>query len=390
MSSNGQANWALYWQTLRDVFLGMLEKPMWLLLIVSLCVMSLVYIRPSLWDLPIAVIDQDNSHASRTLIRRIDSMAKVAPQIYSNLDDARRDMLQRTIFAIIIVPVDFEKRLLSGQNVTVPVYGDATNRLANGQIQQDLALAYQQLLSEYNGKLLLQSGFSIEQVKTLLQPIRSETIGLFNPGVSYAAIIFPGLLVMLLQHSLLVACVRVSITLRETPKGNPPLPVYLGTLSALIPIWLFLSVIFFILWPWILGYRQDAPIYLVLLLTFPFLLTVLGLGKLVTECLRSVEMIYLTLAFITTPIFYISGTIWPPQAMPEWVRVISLALPSTWATKAIAGVNQMGLPLHNVYKDIGMMLLLGVMYMVLGILVGMLRNKEFRCITQRIKRFFSS
>ncbi|WP_338883594.1 ABC transporter permease [Xenorhabdus sp. TH1] len=390
MANNGQTNWTLYWQTLRDVFLGMLEKPMWLLLMVSLCVMSLVYIRPSVWDLPIAVIDNDHSYASRTLIRHIDSMAKVAPQIYNNLDNARRDMLQRTIFAIIIVPVDFEKRLLSGQNVTVPVYGDATNRLANGQIQHDLALAYQQLLAEYNGKLLLQSGFSIEQVKTLLQPIRSETIGLFNPGVSYAAIIFPGLLVMLLQHSLLVACVRVSITLRETPKGNPPLPVYLGTLSALIPIWLFLSVIFFILWPWILGYRQDAPIYLVLLLTFPFLLAVLGLGKLVTECLRSVEMIYLTLAFITTPIFYISGTIWPLQAMPDWVRVISSALPSTWATKAIAGVNQMELPLHNVYKDIGMMLLLGVMYMVLGILVGMLRNKEFSCIIQRIKQFFSS
>ena len=42
----------------------------------------------------------------------------------------------------------------------------------------------------------------------------------------------------------------------------------------------------------------------------------------VTECLRSVEMIYLTLAFITTPIFYLSGTIWPLQAMPGWVRAI--------------------------------------------------------------------
>ncbi|MBD2783135.1 ABC transporter permease [Xenorhabdus sp. DI] len=389
MSGYGKASWALYWQTLRDVFLGMLEKPMWLLLIVSLCVISMVYVHPSLWDLPIAVIDQDNSHASRALIRNIDSTANVETQSYNNLDHARRDLLQRTIFAIIIVPVDFEKRLLNGQNVTVPVYGDATNRLANGQIQKNLSLAYQQLLSEYNGMLLLQSGFSIEQVKILLQPIRGETIGLFNPGVSYPAIVFPGLLVMLLQHSLLISCVRVSISLRETPQGSPPLPVYLGTLSALIPIWLFLSVIFFILWPWILGYRQDAPIYLVLLLTFPFLLTVLGLGKLVTECLRSVEMIYLTLAFITTPVFYISGTIWPPQAMPDWVRVISSALPSTWATKAIAGVNQMGLPLHNVYKDIGMMLLLGVIYMVLGILVGMLRNKEFRYLIQRIKRLFS-
>ncbi|MDC9594427.1 ABC transporter permease [Xenorhabdus sp. IM139775] len=389
MSDHEKTRWALYWQTLRDVFLGMLEKPMWLLLIVSLCVMSMVYIHPSLWDLPIAVIDQDNSHASHALIRNINSTANVKTQSYDNLSHARRDLLQRTIFAIIIVPVDFEKRLLNGQNVTVPIYGDATNRLANGQIQKDLVQAYQQLLSEFNGMLLLQSGFSLEQVKILLQPIKGETIGLFNPGVSYPAIVFPGLLVMLLQHSLLISCVRVSITLRDTPQGNPPLPVYLGALSALIPIWLFLSVIFFILWPWILGYRQDAPIYLVLLLTFPFLLTVLGLGKLVTECLRSVEMIYLTLAFITTPVFYISGTVWPPQAMPEWVRVVSSALPSTWATKAIAGVNQMGLSLHNVYKDIGMMLLLGVIYMVLGILIGMLRNKEFRSLIQRIKRLFS-
>ncbi|CDG22990.1 putative membrane protein [Xenorhabdus poinarii G6] len=390
MLANGQANLKLYWQTFRDVFWGMLEKPMWLLLIASLCVMSLVYVHPALWDLPIAVIDQDNSHASRTLIRHIDSTAKVKIQRYHSLSQARHDMLQRKIFVIIIVPANYEKHLLSGQQITIPVYGDATNRLANGQIQQDLAQAYQQLLSEYNGKLLLQSGFSIEQAKVLLQPIRSETIGLFNPGVSYAAIIFPGLLVMLLQHSLLISCVRASIAIRETPKGNPPLPVYLGALSALIPIWLFLSVVFFVLWPWLLGYRQDAPIYLVLLLTFPFLLVVLGLGKLVTECLRSVEMVYLTLAFITTPIFYISGTIWPVQAMPEWVRLISSALPSTWATKAIAGVNQMGLSLHNIYKDIGMMLLLGVIYMVLGIIVGMLRNGEFRAITQRLKQFFSA
>ncbi|PHM37320.1 hypothetical protein Xinn_00994 [Xenorhabdus innexi] len=368
----------MYWQTFRTVLLGMLEKPMWLMLIVSLCVMSLVYVHPTLWDLPVAVIDQDNSHMSRALIRHIDATAKVETQSYASLADARADMLQREIFAIIIVPTDFEKRLLSGKNVTVPVYGDATNRLANGQIQQDLVLAYQELLSEYNMQLLLKSGFSTEQVKVLLQPIKGETIGLFNPGVSYAAIVFPGLLVMLLQHSLLVACVRVSIAIRKTPKGDPPLPVYLGALSALLPIWLFLSVIFFVLWPWVLGYRQDAPIYQLLLMTFPFLLAVLGLGKLVTECLRSVEMVYLTLAFITTPVFYISGTIWPVQAMPDWVRAISLALPSTWATKIIAGINQMNMPLQSMLGDIAMILFLGAIYLLLGVLVGMLRDGELR------------
>ena len=111
-----------------------------------------------------------------------------------------------------------------------------------------------------------------------------------------------------------------------------------------------------------------------LLLTFPFLLAVLGLGKLVTECLRKVELIYLTLSFITMPVFYISGTIWPLQAMPAWVRGISSSLPSTWATKAIAGVNQMGLGFTDVLNDLLMLLFLGAFYALLGTLVGMLRN----------------
>ncbi|MDR0217618.1 MAG: ABC transporter permease [Enterobacteriaceae bacterium] len=380
-------NWNLYWATFNKILVGMLKKPMWLImLLITLCLMSLAYVQPTSWDLPIAVIDQDNSHMSRELIRHIDATAKVETTNYIHLAEARTDMLQRKLFAIIIVPTDFEKRLLGGQNVTVPVYGDATNRFANAQIQQDLMSAYQQLLSEYNTLLLLQSGFSIEQIKVLLEPIRGETNGLFNPGISYAAIVFPGLLVMLLQHSLLITCVRVSITIRGTPKGKPPLPVYLGALSALLPIWLFLSLIFFVLWPWILSYRQDASIPELLLITFPFLLAVLGLGKLVTECLRSVEMIYLTLAFVTTPVFYISGTIWPIQAMPDWVRAVSAALPSTWATKIIAGINQMNMPLQWMLKEIAMMLLLGFVYMVLGILVRMLRNGELRGMRLFTKR----
>lgn len=378
----------MYWQTFRRVLMGMLEKPMWMLMLASLCLMSLVYVRPTVWDLPVAVIDRDHSFASRALIRQLNSTAKIAVHSYDNLADARHDLLLREIFAIIIIPADLEKNILNGKNITFPIYGDATSRLANGQIQQELTSAHRQLLSEYNSKLLLKYGFSPEQVKLLLMPIRSETVGLFNPGVSFAAITFPGLLVMLLQHSLLISCVRVSITMRSTPKGKPPLPVYLGALSALLPIWLFLSIIFFVLWPWVLGYRQEASIPLLLMLTFLFMLSVFGLGKLVTECMRSVEMIYLTLALSTTPVFYISGTIWPVQAMPDWVRAISSALPSTWATKAIAGVNQMGLPLQNVLGDIAMMLILGVVYTLLGILIGRVRNGEFRQMTYYLRRMF--
>ncbi|KAA9002734.1 ABC transporter permease [Affinibrenneria salicis] len=363
-----------YWKTFSRVLIGMLERPMWMMLLVSLCVMSMVYANRSVWDLPVAVIDQDHSNASRQLMRDLDATSKIAVRTYDNLPDAQRDLVLRKLFAVIILPLDLEKKILAGETIVVPAYGDATNRLANGQIQQDVMAAWQQLLSDYNSNLLQRSGFSEAQARVILTPVVGQTQGLFNPGVSFAAIIFPGLLVMLLQHSLLIACVRVSIALKSSPQGKPTIPIYLGGLSALLPIWLFLSIVLFVLWPWVLGYRQTANIAEILLLTFPFLLAVLGLGKLLTECLRRVEMIYLTLSFVTMPVFYLSGTLWPVQSMPGWVQAISSALPSTWATRAIAGVNQMNLPLSEVGRDVMMLLILGLVYTLLGVGVGLLHN----------------
>ena len=97
-------------------------------------------------------------------------------------------------------------------------------------------------------------------------------------------------------------------------------------------------------------------------------------------------MIYLTLSFITMPVFYISGTIWPLQAQPDWVRGVSSMLPSTWATKAIAGVNQMGLPFNEVGSDILMLLLLCAFYTALGIGLGLLRDSgRLRSLLHRKK-----
>lgn len=363
-----------YWKTFTKVLTGMLDKPMWMMLLFSLCVMSTVYANHTVWDLPVAVVDQDHSSASRMLTRQLDATSKIKISSYDSVEEAQRDLAWRKLFAVIIMPVDLEKKILAGQDIVIPVYGDATNRLANGQIEQDVVAAYQSILTLYNTELLMQSGFTARQSSVLLTPIVGQTLDLFNPGISFAAIIFPGLLVMLLQHSLLIASVRINITLNSAPDGKPAIPVFLGGLSALIPIWLFLSIVLFVVWPWVLGYRQTASIPEIIILTFPFLLAVLGLGKLFTECLRSVEMIYLTLSFITIPVFYISGTIWPLQAMPGWVRAISSMLPSTWATKAIAGVNQMGLPFSEVGSDVLMLLLLGAVYTVLGIGLGILRD----------------
>ncbi|MCW1876968.1 ABC transporter permease [Erwinia sp. INIA-01] len=366
----------LWWQTFYSTLMRMLQKPMWMMLLLSLCVMSTVYMNRSVWDLPVAVIDMDHSKASRLITRQLNATPKVNTQIYENLPDALHDLGLRKLFAVVLMPQDLEQKMLSGKQVNIPVYGDATNRLANGQIELDVIAAYQQVLSQYSIQLMMKQGFSARQAEIILTPVVGQTVDVFNPGISFAAIVFPGLLVMLLQHSLLIAGVRVNLTLRS--QGKLPLSVTLGALSALIPIWLFLSIVLFGLWPWVLGYRQTAPLAELLLLTLPFQLAVLGLAKLLTECIREVERIYLSLSFITTPVYYLSGTLWPVQSMPGWVRTISMMLPSTWGTRMIAGVNQMGLPVAEVREYVIVLLAMGAVYATAGFLVAKLRENGWR------------
>lgn len=381
----------MYWAAYKRVTLRFLGTPKWLLVMVSVILMSLVYINGTINNLPIAIVDQDHSFASRQLIRALNTSSKVDLIVYENSLEAYQDINDRKLFGVITIPNNYEKKLLKGESITIPAYGDASSRLANGMIQQDFKAIYQQVLNDYNVNIMRNSGLSTEQVKIVLMPIKSQSDPLYNAGIIFAAINFPGLLVMILQHSLLISSTRTNIALNSLPQGKPPKIVYLGSLSALIPIWLFLSIALFGLWPWVLGYRQLGTLSQILFMSFPFILAVLGLGKLLTECLRRVEMIYLTLAFITTPVFYLSGTVWPLEAMPYWVQLFAKLLPSTWAVNVIASVNQMGLSISDNLYNLFMLLVLGAVYTSFGIFISMLRDGRLRKFirNKRIKYIFN-
>ncbi len=369
----------LWWLGFSTTLAGLLARPVWLIVLVSLSMMSLIYAKGTVWDLPVAIIDRDHSGTSYHIIRNLNATAKMKTVSYVSLDTAIHDLGYRKLFAIIIIPQDLQQKILAGQPVTIPVYGDATSRLASGQIEQYVTKAYQSMLTRYQHTRLESQGFSPRQVSVLTTPFIGQTEAVFNPGIDFAAIIFPGLLVMLMQQTLLIASVRVNIMLRA--KGNIPVAQKLGTVSALIPPWMFLSVMFYIIWPWVLGYRQTGTIAEVLLLTFPFLLAVLGFGKFITECLGRVEHVYLTLTFISTPVFYLSGMLWPVQVMPRWVYAVSHLLPSTWQVKILASVNQLGLPWQKTVTDIISLMLLGAGWTLTGIF---LRKLQLRLRRKRV------
>jgi len=164
----------MYWSAFVRITLRFLAIPKWLLLLVSVGLMSLVYINGSVTNLPVAVIDLDHTTSSRELTRELATSAKVSVTSYENSLDAYDDINARKIFAVITIPRNYEKRLFNGENVVIPAYGDASSRLANGQIQQDLKAIYQQVLTNYNTNIMRNSGFTPIQINIVLSPIKSQ------------------------------------------------------------------------------------------------------------------------------------------------------------------------------------------------------------------------
>ncbi|MFR0691517.1 ABC transporter permease [Enterobacterales bacterium AE_CKDN230030158-1A_HGKHYDSX7] len=365
-----------FWNVFRQSLKNMLGKPLWLLMVLSVALTTLPYAHRTMDDLPVAVIDMDHSVVSRDLIRLLDAAPKIATRAYDELPEAQHDLAWRELFGIVVIPVDFEKRVLRGESVTVPIFGDATNRMANGQIQQDINATYSELTLRYNRERLMRGGFSEEQSNVLLQPAVGQLTDLFNPGTSFAAIVLPGLVTLILQHSLLLSCTRVNLNLRGgTPRSlRQPASTRFGRYAAQLSIWTVLAMLFYVIWPWMMGYRQTASFFMLMGLVLPFLLAVIAMSEFIAEVLPSEEAVYLTMTFITLPLFYMAGFTWPPQAMPPWVQLLADAIPSTWAIRAVVEMNQMNLPLSAVADRILILFAMAAAYGLLGTLVYQYRN----------------
>ncbi|KAF1052075.1 MAG: hypothetical protein GAK43_02113 [Stenotrophomonas maltophilia] len=365
-----------FWTVFRQSLSTMLGKPLWLLMVLSVCLTTLPYAHRTMDNLPVGVIDMDHSFASRELIRLLDAAPKIATVGYDELPAAQHDLAWRRLFGVIIIPVDFEKRVLRGEAVTVPIFGDATNRMANGQIQQDIAATSTQLSADYNRALLVRAGYSQAQADVLLSPVVGQLTDLFNPGTSFAAIVLPGLVTLILQHSLLLSSTRVNLNLRGgTPRSlRQPASTRFGRYAAQLLIWTVLSMLFYVIWPWMMGYRQTASFFQLMCLVLPFLLAVIAMSEFVAEVLPSEEAVYLTMTFITLPLFYMAGFTWPPQAMPVWVQWLAQAIPSTWAIRGVVEMNQMNLPLSAVSERIVVLLGMAAVYALLGTLIYQYRN----------------
>lgn len=152
-------------------------------------------------DLPIGVVDQDNSATSRGLIRNLDAMQN-SRVIYrfANITEARNAMQEGKVYAYIYIPDGTASKLLAGRQPKISYYYTMTCMTAGSMASKDMK-TIGMLGSAAVGKAMLSAkGASPTQIKAALQPITIDAHMIANPEGSYnyslTTVFVPGILML--------------------------------------------------------------------------------------------------------------------------------------------------------------------------------------------------
>ena len=355
------------------------------LLVIAPLIYGVFYPQPYLGQLiravPIAVVDDDSSEMSRSIIQGLNAHEAIRVVARpSTLAEAQAALAKREVFAILDIPAGTEREVLAGRRARLPAYVDSVyfllyNRTLQGILESTGAVTADFLSRDARpeGSLYRSSLVRNSPVEVLNQP-------LFNPTGGYASYIVPAAFVLILQQTLLMGTAMLGGVAFEqggqaARRRRGAAAAVLGQGIAHVLLALPGVVLFLVVLPRIYGFSATTRVLDLLALAMPFLLSVSFLGQFVSTWFKRRETAVLLFIALSLPLFFLVGVAWPVEAIPSVLRAASLVFPSTSAIDGLVRINQMGATLGDVSRDWSVLWILTVLYGVLAVMANWAANR---------------
>ena len=348
---------------------------------------SIGYFNETMTDLKVAVVDLDHSTASRKYTAMIDASAEL-DVAYKTLDlpTAENLFMTNKVNGVILISKDFEKDLLSGQQANVAVYADASYFLKykNTIIATTYSNAY------FSGGIsvlrYVAEGNSVQQAKVNNDPLPAYTHVLYNPSSGYGSFVMPGVILVILQQTLLIGIGMLGGSFSESkaspfilPKENRKreiIPYLTGKTGAFLLISLFNIAYAIILIHHWFNYPDKAEMLHVIMLLLPYLLSVIFLGIGLSTLFRHRESAIVFMVFLSPIALFLSGLSWPASSIPEWLVMVSKILPSTTVIPAYARLRTMGVGITAIKSEMLFLYAQTAVYLVLTLVYFFIRTSN--------------
>lgn len=194
------------WQmALREVKI-MLHNPMYGCCMVVFPILAMIFFTSLMdeglpEDMPVGVVDLDNTTTSRSLIRRLDGFqsSKVVAH-YTSVAEARRAIQENQIYAFLYIPKGTTDDLLASRQPKISYYYNLASIMSGSLLMKDLK-TISTLGSAGVGQATMRAkGYTQEQIMAFLQPIRIDLHQVGNPYTNYnsylSTVFVPGIMML--------------------------------------------------------------------------------------------------------------------------------------------------------------------------------------------------
>lgn len=342
-------------------------------LLIYATVYSLAYGSQVLRDVPIGVVDQSRTQASRTLIETFNA----GPNTYvayepSDMEEARELFYDRKIYGVVYIPADYERNLLGGLQANVAIYCDASYFLMYRQVFQELVTTIGQTGAMVEFQRLIAKGANIPQAQAVTQPVIYQSHNLFNPYLGYGTFVMPAIIIVIIQQTMLIGIGMIGGTWREHGLYRKLRPAGRGRMSTL-PIVMgratVYAAIYAVTCAYVLGvhYRlfhfpMNGSAGAVAVIMTLYVAACIAMGIAVSTLFRYRENSLLLLLWTSIPVLMVSGVSFPKEGIPEWLFNLGKLLPSSHGVNGFIRIQTMGASLGEVFAEVKWLVILTVVY----------------------------
>jgi len=330
-------------------------------------------------NVPVVVVDEDQTSLSRQLIRMVDAgdRSRVTRRATS-FDDAKILCENGEVQAILLIPNDFEKMVLKGGKAQLSLWIDATCFFTYRQVTTGLVTTVRTLSAGIEIKRFRAHGMNEEAAMAAMDPLPLQMIQLFNPSGGYGTYVVPMVFVLILHQTLFLGVGMVAGGRREAGDrtwfaSSPGLSGAVVMVSAKVAAYLLLysihAVVYFGVLHRFYGFVERGAAVDMMIFMGLFLTTVILLALALSSCFRHKENSLFLLLFTSLPVLFFSGISWPVEALPVWLRVPSLLIPGTAGIDGFLRISTMGASLNDVRGDVMVLAGLSLVYFITAVLV---------------------
>lgn len=170
--------------------------------------MSTIFGSGQMENIPIGIVDLDQTAASRSITRQVEAVPtfKVTKH-YTDDADARRDTQRKEIYGYLIIPPNFEEKVLGGRDAVLSYYYHYALLSVGGEVRGAFETVLRTLSMSPVVSEAAALGINQREIETFLVPINSQSHPLFNPDLDYSVYLSNPFFFILFQVIILLVTV---------------------------------------------------------------------------------------------------------------------------------------------------------------------------------------